>query len=158
MYGEVIQLSKIKAIALKTHRPLSERLGSYRITTGTSAFSAHTNAITQPMAVHPRKKFRTRIAPASRLLRANAMIAGRKYRTNPKPKIGGKKNAKRCIAEPCHVHTNINTLPQPPRFLLSRLLETMRAPIRQLITHSKLSALNNLRLDLALFSDCDAGH
>jgi hypothetical protein len=34
---------------------------------------------------------------ASRLLRAKAIIAGMKYSTNPKPKMGKKKSAKKCI-------------------------------------------------------------
>jgi hypothetical protein len=67
---------------------------------GTSFFAAHTSATTHPIIVHPRKKLRTTIDVVSRLLRAKAMIDGRKYIRNPKPKNGKKNNDKRCITLP----------------------------------------------------------
>jgi hypothetical protein len=65
-----------------------------------SCLSAQTSAMTHPIIVQPRRRFSTKIETASRFSRANAMIVGRKYRTNPNPKIGKKKNAKRCMSYP----------------------------------------------------------
>jgi hypothetical protein len=45
--------------------------------TATSFVNAHTRATTQPITVHPRSRFRTKIAPAFRL-RIPIML-GRKY-------------------------------------------------------------------------------
>src|SRR5580704_3021898 len=69
---------------------------SHRTTTGTSFFTAQTSATTHPIIVQPRKKLSSTIAVISRLLRARAMIDGRKYITNPKPKNGRKNAGKRC--------------------------------------------------------------
>ena len=60
----------------RRERPRS--LEDQRTTTGTSCFTAQTNAMTHPIAVQPRKRFSSRIEVVSRLLRASAMIVGRK--------------------------------------------------------------------------------
>jgi hypothetical protein len=70
--------------------------GYYLTTIGTSVLTAQTRAMIHPITDHPRKKFSSRIAPVSRLLRAKAIMVGRKYITKPNPK-NGKKNAKGCI-------------------------------------------------------------
>src|SRR5580704_3114622 len=57
----------------------------------------HTNATTHPITLQPRKKFSRKIASRSRLLRASAMIEGRKYITNPKPKNGKNNSPRRCM-------------------------------------------------------------
>src|SRR5215471_15333651 len=83
-----------------------------RATTGESIFSAQTKVTTQPMAVHPRKRFKTRIETASRLLRAKAMMAGKKYSTKPKPKMG-RKNAIRSMPHSpakCKPDSLLNTI------------------------------------------------
>src|ERR1700730_11677249 len=69
-----------------------------RTMTGTSVLNAQTRATTQPIMVHPRKKFRSTIEAVSRLLRAKATMEGRKYITKPKPKNGNRKNAETAIA------------------------------------------------------------
>jgi hypothetical protein len=59
---------------------------------GTSVFTAQIKATTHPITVHPRRRFNSRIAVMSRLLRARAIIDGKKYITNPNP-IKCRKNA-----------------------------------------------------------------
>jgi len=73
---------------------------AYLTIIGTSFFAAQTRATTHPIIVHPKKKFRRRMEVVSRLLRAKAMIVGRKYSRNPKPKMGKKNTAKRCMFIP----------------------------------------------------------
>src|SRR5579864_1517673 len=73
---------------------------NYLTTTGASFFAAHTKATIHPITLQPRKKFSRKIASRSRLLRASAMIEGRKYITVPKPmpKNGKKKNVDKIMA------------------------------------------------------------
>jgi hypothetical protein len=66
---------------------------------GTSFFAAQTRATIHPITLHPKKKLSRKIARRSRLLRANAMIDGRKYITKPKPKKWKKKNVERIGVE-----------------------------------------------------------
>jgi hypothetical protein len=73
---------------------------THRTTMGMSVFTAHTSATTHPIIVHPRKKFSSTIAAESRLLRAKAMIDGRKYMTNQKPKNDKKNAGNRCVILP----------------------------------------------------------
>jgi hypothetical protein len=60
--------------------------------------TAQTNATIHPITDHPRKRFSSKIAVVSRLLRAKAIIEGRKYITKPKPKMGKKKTPGRSMA------------------------------------------------------------
>jgi hypothetical protein len=62
---------------------------------GASFFAAQTRATIHPITLHPKKKLSKKIASRSRLLRASAMIDGRKYITNPKPKKGRKRNVEK---------------------------------------------------------------
>jgi hypothetical protein len=71
---------------------------NYLATAGMSLFAAQTNATIHPITLQPRNKFSRKIASVSRLLRASAMIDGRKYNTNGKPKNGKKKRWARTIA------------------------------------------------------------
>jgi hypothetical protein len=56
------------------------------------------------MMLHPRNKLSRKIARRSRLLRANAMIDGKKYITNGKPKKKWKKIIERTM-EPLLFHS-----------------------------------------------------
>src|SRR5579864_3026361 len=65
----------------RCHPEAQRRHGlGYLAATTTSCFAAHTSATIHPITVHPRKKFNRKMASVSRLLRAIAMIEGRKYR------------------------------------------------------------------------------
>jgi hypothetical protein len=80
-----------------TRRAENLRRKSHRTTTGTSDFTAQISATIQPIMVHPKKKFSRMMAAMSRLLRARAVIDGRKYITKPKPKIGRKNAANKWV-------------------------------------------------------------
>src|ERR1700686_3264405 len=73
---------------------------SYLTATGTSFFAAQTSATIHPITLHPRKRLSRKIARSSRLLRARAMIDGRKYIMNPKPKNGKKMKCDKIITAP----------------------------------------------------------
>src|SRR5712664_414430 len=62
---------------------ISQVCRTHLTTAGTSFFAAQTSAITHPITDQPRKRFSSRIAVVSRLLRAKAMIVGRKYIRKP---------------------------------------------------------------------------
>src|SRR6266567_6285925 len=69
----------------------------YLTIAGISFFAAQINATNHPITLQPRNKLSRKIARRSRLLRARAMIDGRKYITNPKPKNGKKKKCARTM-------------------------------------------------------------
>jgi len=67
---------------------------------GTSFFAAHIRATIHPITLQPKKRLSRKIERISRLLRARAIIDGRKYITNPKPKNGKKINVDRVMTAP----------------------------------------------------------
>src|ERR1035438_8300284 len=73
------------------------RSRSYLTIAGTSFLAAHTSATIHPITLHPKKMLSRKIARRSRLLRARAIIDGRKYITNPKQKNGKKINVERVM-------------------------------------------------------------
>jgi hypothetical protein len=73
---------------MRTDLPITGR--NHLTTAGTSLFAAHTNATIHPIMLHPRKRLSRKIASRSRLLRARAIIDGRKYITNERLKNGKK--------------------------------------------------------------------
>src|SRR3984957_9528697 len=70
---------------------------SYLTITGASFFAAQISATNHPMMLHPRKRLSRKIASKSRLLRASAMIDGKKYNKNGKPKNGKKRTVDRIM-------------------------------------------------------------
>src|SRR5579864_5084753 len=93
--------SKNSNSRMRTHVPVTER--NHLTIAGTSFFAAQTSATIHPITLHPRNRLSRKIASKSRLLRARAMIDGRKYITNPKPKNGKKiKCARIMIALPLY--------------------------------------------------------
>src|SRR3984885_10504587 len=70
---------------------------SYLTITGASFFAAQISATNHPMMLHPRKRLSRKIARRSRLLRASAMIDGKKYNKNGKPKNGKKRSVDRIM-------------------------------------------------------------
>jgi hypothetical protein len=64
---------------------------------GTSFFAAQTRATIHPMTLHPRKRLSRKIERRSRLLRAKAMIDGKKYIRNGKPTNGKKKKVEKIM-------------------------------------------------------------
>ena len=81
---------------------------AYLTIIGTSFFAAQTRATTHPIIVHPKKKFRRRMEVMSRLLRAKAMIVGRKY-SKTQAEDGEEK-----YRQEVHVHTSLLLLRLAP--------------------------------------------
>src|ERR1017187_8042566 len=69
----------------------------YLTIAGTSFLAAHTSATIHPITLHPRNRLSRKIESRSRLLRAKAMIDGRKYIKNGKPRSGKNRNIDRIM-------------------------------------------------------------
>src|SRR5947209_6206087 len=97
--GAFPALSCEQAASIRTDSKAAAKSGridlkglQYLATIGASCFAAQTSATIHPITLHPRNRLSRKIASVSRLLRANAMIDGRKYNTVPMPKNGKKMN------------------------------------------------------------------